>query len=138
MRGNTIYLEAPDRTQDLLNIKWALLSAGYSIGSTWHNGDAITWPAFKDHWNAFGMEQLQLCDCLVVICGTRGTVAPELAMMAGFALACGIRLYWIGPLVGGLRDFRAVEQFDSTEIFLKQLLSRKSRESVRNNERVAA
>jgi hypothetical protein len=36
MPGNTIYLEAPELTQDLLNIKWALRSPGYAIGSTWH------------------------------------------------------------------------------------------------------
>lgn len=40
MPRNTVYLEAPERTQDLLNIKWALRSAAYAIGSTWHDDNA--------------------------------------------------------------------------------------------------
>jgi hypothetical protein len=38
MRGNDVYLEAPSRTQELLNIKRALQAAGFRIGSTWHEG----------------------------------------------------------------------------------------------------
>ncbi len=48
MQRNAVYLEAPELTQDLLNIKWALRSAGYTIASTWHDtrpighiGDAL-------------------------------------------------------------------------------------------------
>jgi hypothetical protein len=91
-------LEAPDCTQDLLNIKWALRSTGCSIGSTWHEGDLSTsLLAFEDHWNARGVEQMQSCDSLVVICGQDDTAALELGMMAGFALARGLRVIWIGP-----------------------------------------
>ena len=123
MHGDKAYLEASHRTQDLLNIKWALRSVGYSIGSSWHDTEANTGTAFKDHWNARGLEQLQFCDCLIVISGTRGEAAPELAMMAGFALARGIRLFWIGAPFRGLSDFRAATQFDSAESFQKELLS---------------
>jgi len=38
MRGNDVYLEAPGRTQELLNIKWTLQAAGFRIRSTWHEG----------------------------------------------------------------------------------------------------
>ena len=93
MRGKKVYLEAADRTQDLLNIKWALRSAGYSIASTWHDADATKGPASRYHWNARSLEQLKQCDCLIVICGTCSVVAPELALMAGSALACGIRVF---------------------------------------------
>lgn len=69
MPKNTVYLEAPERTQDLLNLKWTLRSAGYTIGSTWHEGEAITsLLPFRDHWNATSVGQLQICDSLVVIC----------------------------------------------------------------------
>jgi hypothetical protein len=37
MRRPVTYLDASESRQDLLNIKWALLSAGYQIGSTWHD-----------------------------------------------------------------------------------------------------
>jgi hypothetical protein len=36
----TVYLEAPKRRQDLPNINCALLSAGYSIGFSWHDTEA--------------------------------------------------------------------------------------------------
>lgn len=60
MPRNTVYLEAPDLSQDLLNIKWALRSVGYAIGSTWHEDKAGTSASrYADHWNARGMEQLR-------------------------------------------------------------------------------
>ena len=122
MPRDTVYLEAPDRTQDLLTIKWALLSAGYAIGSTWHEGQAGTSPlAYADHWNARGMEQLQFCDSLVVVCGKNQEIVPEVAMMAGFALAGGLRVIWIGSRVRGLDDFRAIQKFNTAEDFRRQI-----------------
>jgi hypothetical protein len=137
MRSKTAYLDAADRTQDLLNMKWTLRSVGYSIGSTWHDADAIT-PAFKGHWNANGIEELQCCDVLVVLCGTGGQARPELAMMSGFALARNIRVIWIGTPLAGLSDFRAVSLFDSPERFQNELLSTLRSESVWTCKRLAA
>jgi hypothetical protein len=85
MRGKNVFLEAPVLTQDMLNIKWASRSVGYSIASTWHEADGTRRPRFGDHRNANGIEQIQCCDLLVVIGGTGGNATPELAMMAGFA-----------------------------------------------------
>jgi hypothetical protein len=139
MPGNTIYLEAPDRTQDLLNIKWALRSAGYAIGSTWHEGEAITsLLAFRDHWNASSVEQLQICDWLVVICGNSGKATPELAMMAGFALARGLEVLWIGAPVRGLTEFQAVQQFNTAEDFRKRILQQTYSQWTLPRERLAA
>ena len=122
MPSQTIYLEAPERTQDLLNIKWTLKSAGYAIGSTWHEDDeSAPSIAVKHHWNANSLEQLQVCDSLVVMCERTGGTPPEVPMMAGFALARGLRVIWIGAPVCGLSDFPAVEQFETAEDFLKQL-----------------
>src|SRR3954452_7128098 len=122
MRAKTVYLEAPERTQDLLNIKWTLRSAGYAIGSTWHEGEAITaLLPLRDHWNPRSVGQLQLCDSLVVVCGD-GRSIPELAMMAGFALACGMGVFWVGSPVKGLCDFPAVQQFNTAEEFGKQIV----------------
>jgi hypothetical protein len=125
MPENTFYLEAPGRTQDLLTIKWGLRAAEYAIGSTWHEDQASTSGlAFGDHWNARGMEQLQLCDSLGVICGKRGEATIELAMIAGFALARGLRVFWIGSPLPILNDFSAVEQFNTAEDFRKHVLDR--------------
>jgi len=123
MPKNTVYLEAPDRTQDLLDIKWALRSAGYAIRSSWHDCVASTSLLdSSDHWNRKHVEELQACDLLVVVCGKSDGVIPEVSMMAGFALARGLRVIWIGPYLPGLTDFRAVQQFDTAEEFRRHIL----------------
>jgi hypothetical protein len=123
MPKSTFYLEAPGVTQDLLTIKWALRAAGCAIGSTWH--DSITSGRllpFQDHWSARCAAQLQVCDSLVVICGKKEEAARELAMMAGFALAYGLRLIWVGSPVQILSEFQAVEQFPAAEDFRQHIL----------------
>jgi hypothetical protein len=78
MRGHDVYLEAPGWTQELLSIKWALLSAGFRIGSTWHEGQGSTSSlSSEDHWNARGVEQLYACDSFVVICGKGDKLLPR-------------------------------------------------------------
>ena len=49
MRGNGVYLEAPSRTQELLNIKWTLQSAGFRIGV-----NLARWPSNPIH---FGIQR---------------------------------------------------------------------------------
>jgi hypothetical protein len=128
MRGYNVYLEAPGRTQALLNIKWTLKSAGFRIRSTWHDGQAIPSLASKDHWKAGSIEQLQSSDSLVVICENNGRATPELAMMAGIALARGLEVIWIGAPVSALSAFKAVQQFNTVEDYrthiLQQMYSR--------------
>lgn len=139
MPRNTFYLEAPGRTQDLLNIKWTLRAVGYAIGSTWHEDQASTFGlAFRDHWNARGMEQLQGCDSLIVICGKRGEATIELAIIAGFALARGLRVIWIGSPLPILNDFSAVEQFNTAEDFRRQILDRMHSAQSRARDQVLA
>jgi hypothetical protein len=124
MPRNTVYLEAPERTQDLLNIKWILRSAGYTIGSIWHEGNGSRPPLPRtNHWNAKALELLQFCDSLIVVTGKTGCTTPELAIMAGFALARGIRVIWIGEAVDILRDFpAAVQNFEDAEEFRRALV----------------
>jgi hypothetical protein len=118
MPRNTVYLEAPERTQDLLTIKWALRSAGYTIGSTWHDGEAtLSHLGRGHHWNARALELLQFCDSLIVVAGKSGPAMPELAMMAGFALARGLRVIWVGNAVDLLSDFAAVQHFNDADEF---------------------
>jgi hypothetical protein len=138
MRGNTVYLEAPGRTQELLNIKWTLRSAGYRIGSTWHEGEASMSMTSKDHWNAMSVEQLKTCESLVVICGKGEGPTPELAMIAGFALARGLGVIWVGPQVRSLTAFRAVQEFDTSDAFLKQILEQMYSQSTLADGRLAA
>jgi hypothetical protein len=122
MSKHAVYLEAPKRTQDLLNIKWALRSAGYTIASSWHDANAAPHLRSEDHWNSNSVQRLQACDSLVVICEKGNEAGMELATMAGFALARGLRVIWIGPEVRGLAGSRAVQQFDAPEEFRKEIL----------------
>jgi hypothetical protein len=139
MRGNTVYLDAPERTQDLLNAKWSLRSAGYSIGSTWHEGETFTsLLAFRDHWNARSVGQLQICDSLVVICGNGDRSMPELAMMAGFALARGMRVFWVGSPIEGLCDFLAVQQFKTVADFEKHIVQETYSQTIATDAQLAA
>ena len=139
MRGSNVYLEAPSRTQELLNIKWTLLAAGFRIASTWHEGQGSTWSLSpKDHWNAKGVEQLQTCDSLVVICGEDGKAVPEMALMAGLALAHGMEVVWVGPPVEGSSAFKAVWQVNSAEDYRKQILQQMYSQSASMPERLAA
>lgn len=120
MAGHTVYLEASEVTQDLLNIKWIFRSVGYAIGSTWHESEINK---FQDHWNARGLEQLQVCDLLVVIWGKSDRAALELGMMAAFAVARGLDVIWIGSPVRILKDFRAVQQLNTPEDFRRYIMS---------------
>jgi len=123
MPAKTVYLEGPDRTQDLLDIKWALRSAGCAIGSSWHDAEgSLSFLGSADHWNPNRVEELQACDLLVVVCGKSERITLELPMMAGFALARGLRVIWIGPPVRGLTDFPVVRQYPTAEDFRRQIL----------------
>ena len=120
----TFYLAAPERTQDLLNIKWALRAAGYAVGSTWHDCEVnVSRLALENQWNAQGMKRLQLCDSLAVVCGKAEQVPVELATMAGFALARGLQVIWIGPPLRMLSDFGSVQQFDTASEFQQQVFN---------------
>ena len=139
MRGNDVYLEATSQTQELLNIKWTLLSAGFRIGSTWHERQGSTSSlSSKDHWSTKGVEQLYACDSLVVICGKDDKAAPDMAMMAGVALARGLQVIWIGPPIRALNAFRAVWQFNTAEDYRKQIIQQMYSQSASTAERLAA
>jgi len=92
----------------------------------------------KHHWNAKGVEQLQACESLVVICGKDDKGIPEVAMMAGLALARGLQVIWIGPHVGGPNAFRAVCHFNTAEDYRKQILQQMYSQSASTAERLAA
>jgi hypothetical protein len=125
MPQNTVYLEASERTQDLLTIKWTLRSAGYTIASTWHDSqaDRSHW-ARAHHWMASALKLLRSCDSLVVVSGKTSPPMPELAMMAAFALDRGLRVIWIGTAIELLHHFSAVEHFDTAERFRSAVVAR--------------
>jgi hypothetical protein len=139
MRGNDVYLEAPGRTQELLNVKWTLQSAGFRIRSTWHEGQTSTSiSASTDHWDAKSIDQLKVCDLLVVLCGKEDKAASELAMMAGIALARGLKVIWIGSPARWLRAFRSVWQFNTAEDYRKEILQDMYSQSALTTRRLAA
>jgi hypothetical protein len=120
MPRHTVYLEAEERTQDLLNIKWALRSAGYMIGSTWH--DSATIPSAKGHWYSGTFKLLTSCDSLIVVAGKNGRTIPQLAIMAGFALARHLNVAWIGDAVEMIAELAAIQHFKDAEQFCRAIV----------------
>jgi hypothetical protein len=100
-----------------------LRAAGYAIGSTWHEDEArISGLSFRDHWNPKGVEELQTCDSLVVVCGRAEEAAIEPTATAAFALARGLRVIWIGSAPRIISAFREVEQFRTAEDFRMHMI----------------
>jgi hypothetical protein len=116
MLRKTFYLEAPARTQDLLAAHRALRSAGCAIGSTWHDRPAGPEAPGSD-WLRDRLEELKKCDALVVLCGERLKAPLQVPLLAGYALARGMRVIWIGSSVRIACRDRNVSQFDTIEEF---------------------
>jgi hypothetical protein len=122
MVGHTVYLEASELTQNVLDIKWRLRSAGYEIGSSWHERQVAVPPVTSaDHWNTKSLAELQACDCLVVVSDENDKAALEVPLMVGFALAWGLEVVWIGSSLQGVDDLGGVTQFEKVEDFRSQL-----------------
>jgi hypothetical protein len=63
---------------------------------------------------------------------------PELAIMAGFALARGMTVFWVGRPVKGLCDFLAVQQFNTAADFEKHIVQQTYPHLVRTAAQLAA
>ena len=120
MRMNAVYLEAADRTQDLLNIKWTLRSAGYTIISKWHDEKTACFN-FKSHWSTEAFDRLRMCDMLVILGGASCDAAVQIGLMAGFAFASGVEVYWLGNM-GKLNQLPGVEVFNTVDEFRTHIL----------------
>jgi hypothetical protein len=122
MLRKAVYLEAPARTRDLLDAQRALQSAEYVIGSSWHD-QATTSQALDAgaDWIAECREELDQCDALIVLCGEKHTTALQVPLLAGYALARGLQVIWIGSSVriasshsSAVIQFATVEEFCDT------------------------
>ena len=72
------------------------------------------------------MEELRICDSLVVIRGTSSEIPLQLAVVAGFALARGLQVIWIGSPTQILSDFRTVQHFRTVEEFAMDVYNRQT------------
>jgi hypothetical protein len=61
-----------------------------------------------------------------VICGTGGEIPLQLAVLAGFALARGLQVIWIGSPAQILSDFRTVQHFRTIEEFAIDVYNRQT------------
>jgi len=114
MARKTFYLEAPARTQDLLAAHRALRSAGCAIGSTWH--DRLAGPEEPgSDWIRERLEELEKCDALIVLCGEKQKAPLQVPLLAGHALARGMRVIWIGSSVQITCRNRNVSHFNTIE-----------------------
>lgn len=122
MFKKTFYLEAPARTEDLLHTKRVLRAAGCAIGSTWH--DEIATSQFSESnsdWIAGRLEELNRCDALIVLCGAKHRTPLQIPLLAGYALARGLQVIWIGSSVRVASDRLNVSQFETVEEFCDSL-----------------
>jgi hypothetical protein len=118
----TAYLEAADRSQDLLTTKWILRSCGYVIKSTWHEESRLASGGPQSHWSWARLEELKVCDTLVLVRGQEKELPPELASFVGFAAARNLRVIWVGLPIDLLACFKTVQLFATLDEFRKELL----------------
>jgi hypothetical protein len=118
MTRKTVYLEAPARTQDLLTAQRALRAAKCAIGSTWHDETATSRISESEaDWIAERLEELNKCDTLIVLCGGKYKTPLQVPLLAGYALARGLQVIWIGSSVRVASNHRNLIQFDTVEEF---------------------
>jgi hypothetical protein len=125
MARNTVYLEASARTGELLNAQRALRAAEYVIGSTWHDQAATSYPSEAGvDWITQRCEELDRCDILIVLCGAKHKTRLQVPLLAGYALARGMKVIWIGSSVQVAVTNGNVAQFDTAEEFCDSLALR--------------
>jgi hypothetical protein len=125
MIRKTVYLEAPARTQDLLAAQRALRAAECVIGSTWHDEVATSRLSESEaDWIAERLEELNKCDALIVLCGGKHKTPLQVPLLAGYALARGLQIIWIGSSVRVASDHRNLVQFHTVEEFCDSLALR--------------
>jgi len=113
-----VFLEAPSRSQDLVTLKWMLRSAGYRVASTWHDSPP---PLFDGHWKSLPIDEMKPLDTLVVLRQAEEAIPGQLGLLAGFALARGVQVIWIGEPIEPLNQLPNVRCFPSLETFRRQL-----------------
>jgi hypothetical protein len=127
MIRKTVYLEAPARTQDLLTAQRALRAAECAIGSTWHDEAATSRVSESEaDWIAERLEELNKCDALIVLCGGKYNTPLQVPLLAGYALARGLQVIWIGSSARIAGDHRNLVQFDTVEEFSDSLALRRA------------
>jgi len=115
MIRKTFYLEASARTQDLLDAQRALRAAKCAIGSTWHDEAPRSHPADSEAWITERFNELNQCDVLIVLCGSKLTTPLQVPLLAGYALARGLQVIWIGSSVRVASGHQNVAQFGTVE-----------------------
>jgi hypothetical protein len=128
MIRKTFYLEAPARTQALLDAQRTLRAAECAIGSTWHDKAATSHPADSNaDWIAERLGELNECDGLIVLCGGGKNRTPlQVPLLAGYALARGLQVIWIGSSVRIASSHRNVAQFGTVEEFCDSFAMRRA------------
>jgi hypothetical protein len=99
-------------------MKWTLRGKGHTIASTWHEDPRAGLMEFDDHWSSSRLAKIGQSDILVVLAGSLHENA-SLAATAGIAVAHGIQVIWIGPIVEPLSHQRTLQHFNSIAEFYR-------------------
>ena len=134
----TVYLEAAARTQDLLTTKWILRSCGHAIASTWHEESILASSGPGSHWAWQRLEEMKLCDTLIVVCGQEKQMPAELAFTLGFAAARNLRVIWVGAPIELPVSFSTIRFFATPAEFRKHLLLESDPPQAYSNDLLAA
>jgi hypothetical protein len=62
----------------------------------------------------------------------------EVALMTGFAIARGMKVFWVGSPIKGLCDFPAVRQFNTVAEFEKHIARQPYSQPIGTGARLAA
>ena len=117
-----VYLEAANRSQDLVTTKWILRGCGYMVKSTWHEESSLGSSGSQGHWSWARLEEMKACDTLVVVREPDTELPPELAVLVGFAAARNLRVIWVGLPVDLLGHFTTLHLFATVDDLRKELL----------------
>jgi hypothetical protein len=118
----TVYLEAAARTQDLLTTKWMLRSYGCAIASTWHEESILSSSGHQSHWARQRLEEMKLCDTLVVVRGQEKELPLEVGFTVGFAVARNLKVIWLGSPINLPDCFGTIHFLATLDEFRKQLV----------------
>jgi hypothetical protein len=124
MTRNTVYLEASARTRDLLTAQRALRAAKCFIGSTWHDQAAEGSEIAGVDWITGRYQELDRCDALIILCGEKHKTTLQVPLLAGYALARGLRVVWIGSSVRVASNNVNMTQFETVAEFCDTLAVR--------------
>jgi hypothetical protein len=91
------------------------------IGSTWHDEAPNSHRLDPEAWLTERFEELNRCDALIVLCGNLVKTPLQVPLLAGYALARGLQVIWIGSSVRVGEGHHNVVHYGTVEEFCESV-----------------